>query len=173
MLSILAAAYGSVSDIELIWTLIAVIGAFFSIYNLKEAFKDFKTLGFIDRKNGRGLIARATLKSEFARLIIQLIFITIGIFAMFITEVPLPPGTPFKIVAIGFVFRWGIIISSLLITFKSYWAYQVRTELAKRLGAHNEITDAKIHGGMILMDAKDVTQMNDLDPDPHDLPPSE
>lgn len=170
MFSILSAAYGSVSDIELIWTLIAVIGACFSVYNLKEAYKDFKTLGYIDRKNGRGLIARTTLKSELARLVIQIIFITIGVFAMLITEVPLPPDTPFKIVAIGFVFRWGIIISSLLITFKSYWAYQVRSELSKRLDVHDEITNARLTGGIVVVDAKDVTPIGELDPN---SPPSE
>lgn len=173
MLSLLAAAYGSVSDVELIWTLVALIGAGFSIYNLREAYKDFKALGIVDRKNGRGVIARSTLKSESARLAIQTIFATIGILAMFVPESSFPPGTSFQIIAIGFAIRWGIILSSILLSLKSYWSYQVRVELAKRLLAHNEITDAKIHGGMVLMDAKDVTQINDLDPDPHNLPPSE
>lgn len=175
MLSILAAAYGSVSDIEILWTLIAIIGASFSVYNVREAFKDYRSLKDIDKKNGRGLIARATFKSECARLTIQLIFAAIGILAMFVPETVLPPDTPFQIVAIGFAIRWGIIFTSILVSLKSYWAYQVRTELNKRLASHNEITDAKLRGGIVVVDAQDVTPITDLeeDPDPSCLPPSE
>lgn len=174
MLSILAAHFGTVSDIEFAWTLIATIGAGFSLYNLKEAFKDYRVLSFINKKNGRGAIARLTLKSESARLTIQLIFFTIGFLAMLVPEGPSTiPGAPLQVVLLGLVFRWGIIVSSILITLKSYWAYQVRKELARGLENRNEITEATLTGSKIVVDAKEVEPLDVYRQKESNSPPSE
>ena len=88
MISFLAATYGTVSDIEILWTAIAVVGAFFSQYNLRESIKDRAALKAIDQPNGRLMVANTAVKSEGSRLVMQLIFMAIGVMAMFIAGAP-------------------------------------------------------------------------------------
>jgi hypothetical protein len=90
MISFLAAQYGTVSDVELVWTIIATVGAGFSIYNLRDALKDRAALKRLHNRNGRWLLANFAIRAEAARLAIQLIFLTIGILAMLIVDAPDP-----------------------------------------------------------------------------------
>jgi hypothetical protein len=132
MLSFIAAQYGNVADIEIVWTVIALFGLIFSLFNVREAFIDRKVLRIAGIKNGRKMIADYSLVSEMARASIQLIFLTIGLLAM---TYPDPPDSvidrPWNLVLIGIVFRWGLIISALLISIKSYLAWRLRNELRK------------------------------------------
>jgi hypothetical protein len=129
MISFLAAQYGTVSDVELVWTIIATVGAGFSIYNLRDALKDRAALKRLHNRNGRWLLANFAIRAEAARLAIQLIFLTIGILAMLIVDAPDQLHQPPLIVALGIVFRWGLIVSALLLTLKSYWGYSLRRTL--------------------------------------------
>lgn len=120
---ILAAQYATVSDIEVVWTAIAVYGAALSISNVRHAIVDVtaaRTIG-----NGRRWIASASLQVELARLVIQLFFISMGVLAMTIPEPP-TAVLPTKLVIFGALFRWGLIISSSLITFQSWTNRQMR-----------------------------------------------
>lgn len=126
----LAAAYGTISDIELVWTLIASIGAFYSLWNLREAIVDLRALGKIG--NGRRLVAWTTLQSEIARLLVQLIFIAIGIGAMLLPDAS-QRDLPTRYVLYGALIRWGLIVASLLILYKSYLAHRVRKTLKQGL----------------------------------------
>jgi len=128
MLSLLAASYGTVSDIELIWTLIAIVGLFFSLHNFKQSHEDLKFLRENGIGNGRVIIARFAMRAEAARALIQMIFITIGISAMFLEEAD-QGALPLKFIIFGAIFRWGLIISAGLLTYKSYLAYEVRRAL--------------------------------------------
>lgn len=129
MMSILAAHYGSVEDIEVLWSIIAIVGACFSVYNIREAYRDLRALSYEAARNGRGKFGRLLLKNEIARLIIQLIFLTIGILAMTVTSGGTPPGTPLNLIILGIIFRWGLITASLLVSLISFWAYQTRREI--------------------------------------------
>lgn len=156
------ASYGTVQDIEILWTIVALIGAIFSIHNLREALKDYRALTLTAKTNGRGTIARFNLKSESVRLIIQTIFFTIGILAMLIPGGDYPPGTETLLIVVGAIVRWGIILSSVLISLKSFWAWQIRRELTSRKEVHDELLQATLEGNRIVVDAQDVEPLTNL-----------
>jgi hypothetical protein len=129
-LTVLAAAYGSVSDIELLFIAIAGFGLFFSFFNIREAIGDIKALKAIDADQidnyeARLILAKATLKAEIARGIIQLVFLSLGAMAAFTPEAPPQILTTFQTV-FGFVFRWGLTLSAALIAYKSYLTKHTR-----------------------------------------------
>lgn len=128
MFSFLAAHYGPVEDIEVAWTLIALIGAGFSIYNVGEALKDLRALSTIDKNNGRGRLGRFAIKTEVSRLVTQLIFLAIGALAMSVTTISSPVGLPWNLRLLGIIFRWGLITASILVSLQSYWGYKIRKD---------------------------------------------
>jgi len=127
----LASSYfnGYVSDIEILWTLIALGGLVFSIYNIREAFNDVAALKLRKIKNGRMKIAMVGLKAELGRAIIQTIFLAVGILAMNFQDPPVQIHEPFKVALFRFVFQWGFILSGLILALKSYWNFQLRRDL--------------------------------------------
>lgn len=136
MINFLAAAYGTVSDIEILFSLISFIGAAFSIFSSYEAIKDYQALNKAKIGNGRRLLAWTSVQTEIARVIIQLIFLTIGILAATIAEMPPQLHLPLEVVIFGFIFRWGLILSSLLLMYKSILAYLVRQKLREERIEH-------------------------------------
>lgn len=127
---IIAGTYGSgaVSDIEILWTLISLIGLLFSFYNIKESRQDLAVLRERHIRNGRWRIAVTALRAELGRAIIQGINVTIGIFAMTFPEPP-SAAEPLKVQVFRFIFQWGFILSSFILTLKSYWNFSLRREL--------------------------------------------
>lgn len=122
------AAYGTASDIELLWTLLALVGLVFSVVNLREAWIDYRVLCKARVSNGRLVLAKALVKSEGARALKQIIFMAIGGLALWLPEAP-PHSLPLKLDIAGFLIRWGLISASGLTTYQSYLAYRVRTLL--------------------------------------------
>lgn len=126
-MSILQASYGTVGDIEILWTLIALIGVLFSLYNVKNARTDVKAVKGLPA-NGRGLIAKAQLAVESIRIGVQAFFLSIGIYVMFL---PQPPTDvqPLHITIFQSLFTWGMILSSVGLTVQSIVNSYVRRRL--------------------------------------------
>lgn len=121
----LAATYGTVSDIEILWTVVGATGVLFSAFNLRDAWIDRKAVIAAGVRNGRRLIASFSVRSEAARLAIQSIFVTVGILAVFTPEPP--NGSLHGIqLATSIVARFGLVLSEILVLFKSIDAYIVR-----------------------------------------------
>lgn len=123
------AAYGSVSDIEILWTLIAVVGLSFSAYNLVDARGDLEYIYSEDIHNGRTFLARTNFVAEMTRVIKQGIFLAIGLMAMFVPEVPNTLDLPRFQSVIRFTITWGLIIASALTSYQSYLGFKVRRAL--------------------------------------------
>lgn len=128
----LGAAYGSVSDIEIVWVLVAVVGLTFSLFNFRDALRDKARLIRAKVSNGRMLVAQANLLGEATRAVKQAIFATIGALAMLLPEVPPQANIPLKNQLIGFFIRWGLITASALTTYQSYLGWQIRRALRRR-----------------------------------------
>lgn len=126
----IAAAYGSVSDIEIVWTVIAAVGLLFSAFTLGAARGDRRALIDAGIKNGRRKVALYTVLAETTRAIKQVIFLLIGGALMFVEEMP-PRGVPLSLQIVGFAIRWGLILSSALTTLQSYLAFRLRREISK------------------------------------------
>src|SRR4051812_24068751 len=87
---ILGYHYGTVEDIELVWTFIAAAGFVFSVFNLKDSLGDWRYLRRRGVKNGRLSVARSNAYTELSRTVIQSIFLVIGILALML---PAPPAS--------------------------------------------------------------------------------
>lgn len=127
----IAAAYGSVSDIEILFTLLAAIGIAFSAYTLSRAVGDKRFINHAGILNGRRRLARYAVWAEITRAIKQLIFLVIGILAMTRPEVPPDAGLTLGQNLVRFFFTWGLITATALTTFQSFLAYMVRREYSK------------------------------------------
>jgi hypothetical protein len=125
---IIAAHYGNVEDIEILWTLIALVGLFFALFNLREASRDKEAIKSLGDTNGRIKIAKASFKSEITRVIKQTIFLFIGILAMTLPGVEYT-GIPLSQILINVAIRWGLITASFLTTYQSYIVYRLRRDL--------------------------------------------
>ena len=138
---ILGAAYGSVSDIEIFWTLIATLGLCFSFYTIREASGDWLTIRDSGIGNGRKLLARSTLLSEWGRAVVQSIFLVIGVLAMFTPEAPNASEGPWYVVAIRVLITWGLISSSILISGNTALSFYTRRQLQRivREGLEREV----------------------------------
>lgn len=131
--NLIAAQYGTVSDIEIVWTLIALFGASFALYNWREASADLRALKVAGTKNGRLLLASTNRVMESIRVVVQTIFLTIGLLAMTIPDRP-DARLDNRIEITAFLIRWGIITASGLIAFKSFLAFRLRNELKESYG---------------------------------------
>lgn len=124
----LAASYGSVEDIEILWTFISLVGLLFAAHNLREAGRDKEAVFSADIPNGRAKIAATAVKAETARVIKQSLFLIIGVLAMILPGMDYS-GLSFRIVLINILVRWGLILASALTTYQSYLSYRLRKDL--------------------------------------------
>lgn len=121
---VLAAQYGSVSDIEIVWTLIALFGLGFAIWNFFDAVAGYRDLGA--RLNGLRQTAVASIKLEATRVVIQTIFVLIGVLAMTLKDPSNSLHQPWRVLLLGAVFRWGLVISAGLVMYQSYINFEIR-----------------------------------------------
>lgn len=126
-----AAAYGNVSDVEIIWVLIALVGFGYSMVNVKDALADRRFLNEHNIQNGRRALARYQGIAEILRAATQFIFLVIGLLAMFLPETPNSLDMPSTQVALRVAITYGLIASSIMLTIKSYLGYRVRQILTK------------------------------------------
>lgn len=133
-MNLLAATYdNTISDIEIVWTLIAVMGFFFALANVRDSLRDMKLID--NRTNGRRIIAQFSTRIELSRCLIQAIFVAVGVLAMTIPEPPDQLEQPWNYALLGIIFRWGLIISASLLALNSYWSYRSRRELEQVIEA--------------------------------------
>lgn len=116
---ILAASYGTVGDIEIAFTLISVIGIWFSAYNTREALEDLATVKSRSVGNGRLPLAQGGLQVEMARLVILIIFAAMGVAAMLLPERADELDAPWRYVVAGILFRWGLLTVAVLVMLQS------------------------------------------------------
>lgn len=115
----IAASYGTVSDIEITWTLIALVGLGVSGLGLRDALADARWLRGASVNGLRRTMARQRIRHEFARVIVQGVFATIGILAATLPQPADELQQPLKAVLIGAVIRWGLIGCGALLVAQS------------------------------------------------------
>lgn len=132
------AAYGPVSDIEVVWTVVAFAGLVYSLLNVRDASLDLRVVDELGYTNGRRTLARYQLEAEVLRSIVQSIFLAIGLAAMALPEVPDRLDLPTAQIVIGALVTYGLILSSVLLTVKSYLGYKVRRVLLQGQSDHRK-----------------------------------
>ena len=125
----LAAQYGTISDIEIVWIVLAVFGLFYSVRNAVEANKDCKALKKAGVLNGRRKIAKTARFQDAARAVIHGLFASIGLMAGLLPDPPDQLSLPLKQQVISLLVRWGLIFGSVVLVAQSYASNQLRKEL--------------------------------------------
>lgn len=110
-------AAGSVAPIEIVWTAIAAAGAVFAAYNAYQAGGDYAAARLSGGPVGR--FALLVLITESCRVVIQAIFVAIGIEAMLLPHFHPPPGYHNPAHVFTLVFQWGMITAACLLTIQS------------------------------------------------------
>lgn len=134
----LAAQYGTISDIEIIWIALALFGLFYSTRNALEANKDCKTLKRAGVRNGRRKIALTVRFQDAARAAIHSIFATIGFLAALLPDPPNQLNLPWKQQVVSVLIRWGLIFGSAILVAQSFASNRLRKELLERERAEAE-----------------------------------
>lgn len=124
--------------IEVAWTLVAVVGAYFSFNNMRDGLKDLKVLKPAEGRSLRRQIlqiaAIGSTRRDTLRFTIQIVNIAIGILA---GQIPPNPNASIIGQLVGFVF----IFTSGLLTISAYYDHKDRIimqELGKLLVAHDD-----------------------------------
>lgn len=133
-----AAAYNTVSDIEIVWVFVSIFGFLYSMFNLRESHMDCEALRSQKIKNGRYLIARTSRYQDAVRSCIHMIFLTIGVLAMFLPETSPNADLPLTTELIGVAIRWGLIVAAIMLVSQSFVARQTRMKLLKEEIAYIE-----------------------------------
>lgn len=110
------------SLVEVLWTLVALIGVYYSTRNVYDGFADLKSLG--ELKNGRRIVAVGNIRRDVFRLTIQAIYLAIGLVAGFTPASRAPANLALAIV-VGVVF----IFTSVLLTLSAFYDHQDRIKL--------------------------------------------
>lgn len=76
----------TVSWVEVVWTLVAVVGLVFALVNLREVLADLRAAKTVKPRDGRHLLARAAVRLELQRVASQIGYITIGICSMLLVQ---------------------------------------------------------------------------------------
>jgi hypothetical protein len=118
---IVGAAYGPVSDIEILWTLLAVVGVVAASFGLRDAVRDRRWLHDQDPPaNGlRETMALQRIRDEAGRVFVHGVFGTIGVLAMTIPEAPNQLDLPWNVTLATALVRWGLIACALVLTTQS------------------------------------------------------
>lgn len=114
---------GNWSWLEVVWTLVAVLGAYFSYRNIKDGLGDIKSLRLAPYKNGRWkivhLVARRSITLDTLRIVPQIMFIMIGLLAGITPQNAHPTPT-------GMLAGYAFIAVSLLYAFASALDHNTR-----------------------------------------------
>lgn len=127
----IAAAYGPVSDVEIIWVVVAFVGLIYSLLNVQDSLGDRKFLDDNRITNGRRALAKYQLMAEILRAGMQLIFFAIGVAAMTLPEIHNSADLPTHELVIRVLLTYGLVASSIMLTIKSYLGFRVRNILTK------------------------------------------
>lgn len=127
---IIGASYGNVSDIEIIWVLLAGFGVLFSSFNFKESNKDIKALRGAGIENGRLILAKGARFQDGCRAIVHSIFLAIGVSVLFLPESDLA-GQSLPVVMITLLVRWGLIIGAAILVLQTFISYRIRRDIIR------------------------------------------
>lgn len=123
-----------IEGVEVLWTCIAAIGVFISIFNMLDAIGDYRASRYLT--NGRRYIAVTGLFNELSRVTVQGIFVVLGLWSLTLQNSEhhfdgMGRGT-FTIVA-----HWAFVFCALLIAVQSHLAWLLRKELKRWANSHD------------------------------------
>ena len=134
------------SWIEVVWTLVAVIGAYFSANNIRDGINDLSALKKIDHDDymlevkSHRIVARGNIRRDALREFIQLIFLLLGLIALSLEN----PSRGISLVSI--IFQASLIAVSVALTISAIGDHFDRVRLQK-LGILIGLRDNAVQSG--------------------------
>lgn len=126
----LGASYGPVSDIELVWSLIACVGIVFDVFNVREARKDLKAAQLLNgRVPTRIVLAKNHIFGSGLRLFILSLTLMVGILAMTLEDPPSRVDLPLRVTLASALIRWTFILIIVSIVLKAFIEFREREQL--------------------------------------------
>lgn len=123
--------YKGISEIEVFWVALAVFGLAFSLFNVKEAWKDVRALDLVGIKNGRRIIAKTQRFQDGCRAICHAIFLAIGIGSWTLMDTPFD-NQPWNVILITVLIRWGLIAAAGILVAQSYASFHLRRTILQQ-----------------------------------------
>jgi hypothetical protein len=139
LVGLLAATYGTVSDIEIIFLCITTFGIIFSLANVKNMWNDKQALLSVPEDERDDLywakveLANTAFTAELLRFFMQALLFTLAAFSATIAEPPSQIHLPLKLVLFGTIFRWGLTFVAGALAFTSYLTKKTRRVVQNRL----------------------------------------
>lgn len=123
-----AAGYGTVSDIEILFATIALVGFVFSVLTSIQAWGDYNFLKENSIKNGKWTIAKATIITELGRAYLQGMFLFLAVVSFMRPDPDITYLSTLDYV-IASVARWLFITGALVVMLKSIYVWYSRQRL--------------------------------------------
>lgn len=123
---------GTASWQEILWTATAAIGCLFSLLNFANARADLLVARHLRDLNGRRSLALGTMVTETVRVVVQLIFILIGVDAMLLPNRRadhLPPNARLE----GYFIEYGLLAAATLLAVQALILYRTRVNVLQHL----------------------------------------
>jgi hypothetical protein len=127
---VFAAGYGTVSDIEILWTAIAAIGLFFALFSGSASLQDYKFLKDNHIFNGRRPLAKLGIFNELGRAYVQVIFLLLGIYSALQPEPPAQSLSSTQTIIQGLI-RWSFITAGAVVAAKSFATWHTLRKLRR------------------------------------------
>lgn len=109
-----------------VWTLIGLVGALFAALNTVGAIHDLMVAERYVNNRPYRLFAVAVAFTEAARLVVQLIFVAIGVLAMLLPPGGPPASAPEIVQLYILVFKWGLVLAAFLTASQTVVIYLAR-----------------------------------------------
>lgn len=114
------------SPIEVVWTALAVLGFLVAAINTAESIGDLAAVEELRITNGRRITAWFIVATECTRVLVQSVFILLGVLAMGLPGAPENVQVPADIRKFTLVFQWGLVFVASLIVAQSIAIFLMR-----------------------------------------------
>lgn len=121
------------SGLATAWTAIAAVGVVIAAVNVLSAVGDIRAVGDSNGSGERNVVAVYFIIAEIVRLVVQLIFVTIGFCAMTLPPLPHMFQLHGSARVFSLVLQWGLMTAAVLIVFQSLTALVMRLALTGRV----------------------------------------
>lgn len=109
------------SFVEFVWSMVAFVGVTYSLLNIRNGIKDLFLIRSLT-ENGRGIVAWGNIRRDFLRVLIQLQFLAVGLWAGISPNREIPQGQEIAAFLVSVVF----IEVSLLLTISARYDHRDR-----------------------------------------------
>ena len=100
----------TISPIELVWTVAALVGVLVNVAAMLDAWRDLRALHALHLNGAREIVARGNIRRECFRIFKQSCFLVVGLY--FMAQPPAPSSAGQDLSVAGLVLVSGLLLAS-------------------------------------------------------------